>query len=166
MLRRIATVALIIGSAAALLIGNSTYAPFYDEVSGGGGVGAGSVNVQVNDSDEPSFAFDTTQECQNMAPGHDCVVPIKVSVGTSSLSATWTTTATDTDDPDIDCFTVTTNVPAGEAEEGDPDADHDPDSAPYEDDLIVSVKDDNTCQSATSTITVTVRAEQSPTPYN
>jgi hypothetical protein len=165
LLRRIATVALIIGSAAALLIGNSTYAPFFDEAHGSGGVEAGRVQVQVNDSDTPTFAFDTTQECSNMAPGHDCVVPLDVSAGLSTLSATWTTTVSDTDDPEIDCFTVTTSVPSGTAEDDDSDVDHDP-GAEFDGELRVSVKDDNACQGATSTITVTVRADQSPTPYN
>ena len=165
MLRRIATVALILGSAAALLVGNSTYAPFFDEAGGSGNVGAGSVQVRVNGSDTPTFAFDTTQECGNMAPGHDCVVPLSVDSGDSTLSATWTTTVTDTDDPDIDCFTVTTSVPEGTAEDGDDDVDHDP-GASHDGELRVSVADNNDCQSATSTITVLVRAEQSPTPYN
>ena len=162
MLRRIATVALILGSAAALLIGSSTYAPFMDEATGSGDVEAGSVNVRINDQDV--YSFDTS-ECRNMAPGHPCVLPLNVSAGTSTLSATWETTVTDTDDPELDCFAQEYDVPAGDEEEGDPDADHDPDDV-HEGTLTVTVLDKNECQSATSTVTVSVVATQSPSPHN
>lgn len=164
MLRRIATVALIIGSAAALLIGSSTYAPFTDDGSASGGVGAGSVNVTVNGgngSDVAQFDF-STQQCSNMAPGHPCEVDLIVDSGTSTLSATWETTVTDTDDPELDCFTVTTNVPTSD---GTDDEDVDP-GYKHEGKLTVNVADDNNCQSAQSTITVRVVATQSATPHN
>jgi predicted ribosomally synthesized peptide with SipW-like signal peptide len=164
LLRRIATAALVIGSAAALLIGSSTYAPFTDDANGSGNVAAGSVRVSINGTDAAVFSFDTA-ECNNMAPGIDCVVPLSVSTGTSTLSATWATTVTDTDDADLDCFSEVTSVPSGTDEADDADDDIDPG---YTDDgnLVVRVADNNDCQSATSTITVSIVATQSPSPHN
>lgn len=167
MLRRIATVALIIGSAAALLIGSSTYAPFTDDASGAGGVGAGSVNVTLNGgngTDVATFDF-STDECSNMAPGIDCVIDLIVDSGTSTLSSTWATTVTDTDDPELDCFSEVTSVPTGLDEDGDADDDIDP-GFTHNGTLTVRVADNNDCQSATSTITVHVVATQSPSPHN
>lgn len=164
MLRRISTGALVLGSAAALLIGGATYAPFTDSAGGSGGVGAGSVSVEINGMETASFAFDTA-ECSNMAPGHPCEVPLDVSTATSTLSATWATTITDTDDPELDCFTATANVPAGDAEEGDDDADHDPGDV-HQGTLVVTVADNNDCQGAQSDITVSIIATQSPSPQD
>lgn len=169
MLRRIATAALVMGSAAALLIGGATYAPFTDDAAGSGNVGAGSVNVSINGTDAATLAFDT-DECSNMAPGIDCVVPFDVSTGTSSLSATWNTTVAEDGDEAIDglpngCFTEEVSVPAGDAENGDADADHDPGDA-HDGTLTVRVADDNRCQSAATGITVSVVATQSPSPHN
>ena len=163
MLRRIATAALVIGSAAALLIGSSTYAPFTDDATANGNVGAGSVNVSINGTDSAELAFDTA-ECDNMAPGIDCVVEFDVSTGTSSLSATWATTVTEDNDP-LDCFEEVVNVPAGDAEDGDADADHDPGDA-HDGTLTVRVADNNQCQSAATGISVQVVATQSPSPHN
>jgi hypothetical protein len=164
LLRRIATVALVIGSAAALLIGNSTYAPCTDDASASGHVGAGSVNVSINGTDTGTFNF-SSAECSNMAPGVDCIVELTVDSGTSTLSTTWATTVTDTDDASLDCFTETTSVPSGEAESGDPDADIDP-GYTHSGQLVVSVADNNDCQAAETDITVHVVATQSPSPHD
>lgn len=169
MLRRISTAALVLGSAAALLIGGATYAPFTDDAAGSGRVGAGSVNVSINGTDSATLAFNT-DECSNMAPGIDCVVQLDVSTGTSSLSATWATTIAEDGDEAIDglpdgCFTETANVPTGDAEDGDADADHDPGDT-HNGTLTVRVADDNRCQSAATDITVSVVATQSPSPHN
>ena len=169
MLRRIATMALVLGSAAALLIGGATYAPFTDDAAGTGRVGAGNVNVSINGTDSAAFAFES-DECSNMAPGIDCAVPFDVSSGSSSLSATWVTTITEDGDEALDglpdgCFTEEVNVPVGDAEEGYPDADHDPGDA-HDGTLTVRVADDNRCQSAATGITVRVVASQSPSPHN
>lgn len=169
MLRRIATAALVLGSAAALLIGGATYAPFTDDATGSGRVGAGSVNVSINGTDSATLAFNTDQ-CSNMAPGHDCVVPLNVSTGTSSLSATWATTVVEDGDEALDglpdgCFTQVVDVPAGDTENGDDHADHDPGDT-HNGDVIVRVADDNRCQSAATDITITVVATQSPSPHN
>lgn len=169
LLRHLATGALVLGAAAALLVGGATYAPFTDDAIGSGRVNAGSVNVRINDTDAHTFSFDTA-ECSNMAPGIDCVVPLDVSTGTSTLSAVWETTITEDGDeplPDLPdgCFTEAADVPAGDAEDGDADADHDPgDSHPGT--LTVRVTDDNACQSASTEITVRVVATQSPTPHD
>lgn len=169
MLRRIATAALVVGSAAALLVGSSTYAPFTGEAGGTGGVGAGSVAVSINGTDAYTFAFSTDQ-CSNMAPGHDCVETFDVSTGSSTLSATWDVDVSDSDAaldglPD-GCFTeIVSGVTAGEAEDGDADADHDPGDSETAT-LTVQVADDNRCQSATSDITVVVAATQSASPHN
>lgn len=174
MLRRIATVALIIGSAAALLIGNSTYAPFTDDASGSGGVEAGSVLVTINGSNTPDLQFGTKDECTNMAPGHACEVDLNVLNG-GTLSATWAPSVTVTNDdgtePEIECFTVTTAIPSGISEDGDDDADIDPGEG-HTGTLKVTVSDDgddsndNACQRATATITLSVVATQSASPYN
>lgn len=169
MLRRIATAALVLGSAAALLVGGATYAPFSDDAAGTGRVGAGSVNVSVNGTDSATFAFDS-EECTNMAPGVDCTVPLTVSTGTSSLSATWQATVTEDGDEPLEglpdgCFTESVDIPAGDAEPGDPDADHDPGDS-HEGTLVVRVADDNRCQSAATDILVRVVATQSPSPHN
>lgn len=164
MLRRIATGALVLGSAAALLIGGATYAPFTDDANGSGGVGAGIVAVDINGTDTAAFDF-STDECSNMAPGHPCEVPLVVSTGASTLSATWATTITDTDDPEIDCFTATASVPTGNDESGDADDDIDPGYV-HNGTLTVTVADDNACQGAESTISVAVVSTQSPTPHN
>jgi hypothetical protein len=164
LLRRIATGALVLGSAAALLIGGATYAPFSDDAQGSGGVGAGIVAVDINGTDEAAFDFSTAQ-CSNMAPGHPCQVPLVVSAGASTLSATWATTITDTDDPDIDCFTASASVPNGEDEAGDANDDIDPGFV-HNGTLTVTVADNNACQGAVSTITVAVVSTQSPTPHD
>lgn len=169
MLRHIATGALVLGSAVALLVGSATYAPFTDDATGSGHVAAGSVNVSVNGTDTATFDF-TTDECGNMAPGIDCIVPVDVSTGTSSLSAVWDTTITETGDEPLPglpdgCFTETLDVPAGETEEGDPDVDHDPGFS-HPGTLTVHVTDDNACQSAATDLTVRVVATQSPSPHN
>ncbi|HVF74449.1 MAG TPA: SipW-dependent-type signal peptide-containing protein [Acidimicrobiales bacterium] len=169
MLRRIATMALVLGSAAALLVGGATYAPFTDDAEGAGPVGAGNVNVSINGTDSATFAFDS-DECSNMAPGIDCVVPFDASAGSSSLSATWTTTITEDGDEALDglpdgCFTEEVSVPVGDAEQGDADADHDPGDS-HDGTLTVRIADDNRCQSAATGILVKVVATQSPSPHN
>lgn len=169
MLRRIATAALVLGSAAALLIGSSTYAPFSDDATASGGVGAGSVNVTVNGSESGTLDFSTDQ-CDNMAPGIDCETALVVDTGTSSLSATWAVTVTETGDEALEglpdgCFTEEHDIPAGDAEAGDADADHDPGDT-HNGTLTVRVADDNRCQSAATSITVDVVATQSPSPHN
>ncbi|MDQ3757057.1 MAG: hypothetical protein M3394_04335 [Actinomycetota bacterium] len=169
MLRRIATAALVIGSAAALLVGSSTYAPFTGSAGGTGGVGAGAVAVSINGTDAATFAFSTDQ-CTNMAPGHDCVETFTVDTGASTLSATWDVDVSD-DDAALDglpdgCFTETlTGVTSGQAEDGDADVDHDPGDSETAT-LTVRVADDNRCQLATTDITVTVTATQSASPHN
>ena len=171
MLRRIATVALVVGSAAALLIGSSTYAPFNDQATATGNVGSGFVEVTINGEDAHQLAF-STDECSNMAPEHDCVVPLTVSGGDSTLSTTWQVTVADTDDAALDCFTETVEgIPSGDAEDDDADVDHDPageGEPPHEHNgtLTVAVTDSNDCQNATSTVTLTVIATQSDSPYN
>lgn len=170
MLRHLATGALVLGSAAALLVGSATYAPFTDEAVGSGRVTAGSVNVQINGTDTESFTFDTA-ECGNMAPGIKCEVPLAVGVGTSTLSAVWETTITENGDEALPglpdgCFTESLDVPAGDAEEGDPDADHDPGEEAHAATLTVEVTDDNACQSASTEIVVRTVATQSPSPHN
>lgn len=169
LLRHLATGALVVGAAAALLVGSATYAPFTDEASGSGRVTAGSVQVRMNGTDTAAFQFDT-EECSNMAPGTDCVVQLALDTGTSTLSAVWDTELTETGDeplPDLPdgCFTETLEIPAGDAEEGDPDADHDPGDT-HTADLTVHVTDDNACQSASTEITVRVVATQSASPHN
>lgn len=170
MLRHLATGALVLGSAAALLVGSATYAPFTDEAVGSGRVTAGSVNVRINDTDTEAFAFDTA-ECGNMAPGIECTVPFTVSSGTSTLSAVWDTTITENGDEPLPglpdgCFTEELEVPAGDVEEGDPDADHDPGEEAHVATLTVRVTDDNACQSASTELIVRIVATQSPSPHN
>lgn len=169
MLRRTATAALVLGSATALLVGGATYAPFTDDASGSGRVGAGNVNVTVNGTDQATFAFDS-EECTTMAPGIDCVVPLSVGTGTSSLSAVWATTVAEDGDEALDglpdgCFTEVVDVPAGDAEDGDADADHDPGDV-HDGNLVVRVADDNRCQSASTGILLSVVATQSPSPHD
>jgi hypothetical protein len=169
LLRHIATGALVLGSAIALLVGSATYAPFNDSATGAGHVAAGSVLVTVNGSDTATFDF-SSAECSNMAPGIDCAVEVVVSAADSSLSAVWDTTITETGDeplPDLPdgCFTETLDIPTGDAEEGDPDADHDPGDS-HTGTLTVRVTDDNACQSAATDLTVSVVATQSPSPHN
>jgi predicted ribosomally synthesized peptide with SipW-like signal peptide len=169
LLRRIATAALVVGSAAALLVGSSTYAPFTDEAQGSGGVQAGSVLVSINGTDAATFAFNTAQ-CSNMAPGHDCTESFTVDTGASTLSATWDVDVSD-DDTALDglpdgCFTETVSgLTAGNDESGDADDDHDPGDS-QAGTLTVQVADDNRCQGAATDITVVVTATQSATPHN
>lgn len=169
MLRHLATGALVLGSAVALLVGSATYAPFTDDASGSGHVAAGSVIVSVNGSDTAAFDFGSA-ECSNMAPGIDCAVDVIVSTEESSLSAVWDTTVTETGDEPLPglpdgCFTETLDIPDGDVEEGDPDADHDPGDS-HTGTLTVRVTDDNACQSAATDVTVRVVATQSPSPHN
>lgn len=170
MLRHIATAALVVGSAAALLVGSSTYAPFTGDAMGTGDVGAGTVQVQINGTDTATFALNTA-ECDNMAPGIDCTENFTVGTGGSSLSATWAYSVTDDDEalPDLPdgCFTETvTGIPTGDAEDDDADADHDGDEHTHDATLVVRVADDNRCQGAASNVTVTVTATQSASPHN
>ena len=170
MLRHLATGALVVGSAAALLVGSATYAPFTDEAVGSGRVTAGSVNVRIDDTDTTALAFDT-QQCGNMAPGIDCVVSFDVSTGTSTLSAVWETTVTEDGDEALPglpdgCFTETHDVPPGVQEDGDADVDHDPSDEQRPATLTVKVADDNACQSASTGITLRIVATQSPSPHD
>lgn len=169
MLRHIATGALVLGSAVALLIGSATYAPFTDDATGSGHVAAGSVLVSINGTDTATLNF-SSDECSNMAPGIDCAVPVDASTGDSTLSAVWETTLTETGDEALPglpdgCFTESLDIPAGDAEEGDADADHDPGDS-HSGTLTVRVADDNACQSAETDITVSIVATQSPSPHN
>lgn len=166
MLRRIASAALVLGSAAALLVGGATYAPFTDDATGSGRVGAGNVNVSINGTDDATFAFDSDERCSNMAPGHDCVVPLTISTGSSSLSATWAYQLIEDDDEALDglpdgCFTEEVSIPAGDGADGD----HDPGDS-HDGTLTVRVADDNRCQSAATGIVLRVVATQSPTPHD
>jgi predicted ribosomally synthesized peptide with SipW-like signal peptide len=168
-LRHISTAALVLGSAAALVVGGATYAPFTDEATGRGSVAAGNVNVRVNDSDSAELDF-SSDSCQNMSPGTDCVVTFTVGSGTSTMSALWETTIVEEGDealPDLPdgCFTETHDVPAGDTEEGDEHADHDPGDS-HEATLTVHLVDDDACQSAATDIVLTVTATQSPSPSN
>ncbi len=167
MLRNIATAAPVLGSAAALVVGGATYAPFTDEATGNGRVAAGNVNVRINDTDSAELDF-SSDACQNMAPGADCIVTFDVSSGTSTMSAVWATTITENGDEALPglpdgCFTETHDVPAGDAEEGDADADHDPGDT-HTATLTVHLADDDACQSAATDVAVVVTATQSPSP--
>jgi predicted ribosomally synthesized peptide with SipW-like signal peptide len=169
LLRHLATGALVVGAAAALLVGSATYAPFTDEATGSGRVTAGSVQVRMNGTDTATFDFDT-EACGNMEPGTDCVVEVVVDSGTSTLSAVWDTQVTENGDeampglPD-GCFTESFAVPVGDHEDDDADDDHDPNDT-HTSNLTVHVTDDNACQSAATDITVRIVATQSPSPQN
>ena len=169
MLRHIATGALVLGSAIALLVGSATYAPFNDQATGTGHVAAGSVLVTVNNEEAATFNF-SSAECSNMAPGIPCAVEVVVSTSDSSLSAVWDTTVTETGDEPLPglpdgCFTETLEIPAGDIEDGDAHADHDPGDVETGT-LTVRVTDDNACQSAATDLTVSVVATQSPSPHD
>lgn len=161
--RSVLVSSLMIVLAVAAAIAGATFAPFSDTATGSGSIGAGVVDITINGSDQAVLAF-STDECTNMAPGHNCVQGFTIGAGDSTLSATWAGSTVITGGNG--CFIVeSTTVPAGTAEEGDATDDHDP-GATGAGSVTISVVDNNDCQGAAADVVVTLTATQSATPYN
>jgi predicted ribosomally synthesized peptide with SipW-like signal peptide len=160
--RSVFTSFIIIAAVVALVTASATFAPFTDESTSTGSFTSGTVDVVVNnDTDDVVTLNFTGAACANMAAGETCQATLDVQ-NAGSLSATYDVTVADSNPA---CFTSSLNsaatLEAGQA----PDNDQNP-GVVHAGIVSTTLAEDNACQGAVNTVTVTVAAAQSATPHD
>ncbi len=173
MRRSILTSFVVIGAVLALVMGASTFAVFTDQTTGTADISAaGTVDIVMQSDASDEVALNTLNESNDCNPGPTgglaggeyCDVVFTLENPTGNLSADWSFDVSD-DESGTDCYSEEildkATLEAGDA----PDGDHNPGDS-HDVTLRVTLADDNDCQGATTTVTVTVDAQQSSTPHD
>lgn len=183
------------GAALAVLFGASAFAPFTDDDTINGTVTAGILQVDLADvgstPSEDSITFDTAAACPEMTPEDTCTATIQICNGTSVAGSCTVTgsnleiiilgTSNVAETGDVgDCFSGAISSPALGLVITDSTIGDDTGTATFLVDeadaldpgvsdsflLTISLDDENNCQGATATYTVTANAQQSATPHD